>query len=494
MLTALRAVRARGSPLPGLRRALLAFVMLVSIPLIAVDSPILTMAGALALTVYLVLSWRQFSFGSWVPVVLSVVALILALRRDIPSEVILRAADRMVFLATLIAMLGTLRSAAVFAPEVARAGIFLTNQPASRRYLALASGGHLFGVLINFGGLALLLDLAARSMSSQATRDLPPDVQEARRRRMTIATIRGFGLISLWSPFGFATNAILITLPGISYWQFGPLGFAMSFLFLGVGWAFDRWQGRRFRQQGLRPAQPPEGAWIGAAMLVGHVLLLGALVAVLQAAAPISFQQSLILVVPAYSLLWAALTGWQEARRPAQGIRRAADATWHRLAEMGPEVSVFAAAGFSAGDAAGDDPGGRIAGRDCGPWSGGAADGAWAGGCDRVAGLRGDQSDCLFLDPGGDRGATGHSGAWGDRDRAGDHWRLERCYWPVALSDNADHRRLGRGAADMGDRAGLERRLFADDPVHLAVAFVRVDADRHDRLAATASSPAIAPR
>lgn len=346
MLTALRAVRARGSPLPGLRRALLAFVMLVSIPLIAVDSPILTMAGALALTVYLVLSWRQFSFGSWVPVVLSVVALILALRRDIPSEVILRAADRMVFLATLIAMLGTLRSAAVFAPEVARAGIFLTNQPASRRYLALASGGHLFGVLINFGGLALLLDLAARSMSSQATRDLPPDVQEARRRRMTIATIRGFGLISLWSPFGFATNAILITLPGISYWQFGPLGFAMSFLFLGVGWAFDRWQGRRFRQQGLRPAQPPEGAWIGAAMLVGHVLLLGALVAVLQAAAPISFQQSLILVVPAYSLLWAALTGWQEARRPAQGIRRAADATWHRLAEMGPEVSVFAAAGF----------------------------------------------------------------------------------------------------------------------------------------------------
>lgn len=320
--------------------------MAAALAMIVVDHAALTLTASVALVAYLALAWRQFSLGTWVPIIMSVGVLILALQRGVPGSVFLLAAERALFLAALIAMLGTLRSAASVAPEVARAGLFLTSQPAWRRYVALASGGHLFGVLINFGGLALLLDLAMRSMQSPATHDLPPDIQEARLRRMSLAIIRGFGLISLWSPFGFATNAILITLPGISYVQFGPIGFAMSFVFLALGWVLDRVQGRRYRRLGLATPTPPPGSWIGAVVLLGHILALGAGVAGVHEFTTLSFQQALILVVPAYSIGWAAASGRRSGLGVLPALREAGGATWGRLSLMGPEIGVFASAGF----------------------------------------------------------------------------------------------------------------------------------------------------
>ena len=328
------------------RRGLAAFVMLAALAMIFVGHAMLTLTASAALVAYLSLSWRQFTLGTWVPVILSIAALAVALQRGISASVLLQAVERALFLAALIAMLGTLRSAASIAPEVARAGLFLTSRPASQRYVALASGGHLFGVLINFGGLALLLDLAMRSMNSPATQDLPPDIRKARLRRMSLAIIRGFGLISLWSPFGFATNAILITLPGMSYFQFGPIGFAMSFVFLALGWLFDRLQGRGYRRLGLPPPAPPPGAWIGALALLGHIFALGTGVVVLHEVTTLSFQQALILVVPAYSIGWAAASGSRSGSGVLLALREAGGATWDRLSAMGPEIGVFASAGF----------------------------------------------------------------------------------------------------------------------------------------------------
>ncbi len=346
MLTA-RGQRGVGDELvTPLRRALMSFVMLAAVALIFVQPVWLVLSASAALALFLALCWRQFSVGTWVPVILSLAGLALALHRGVPATVLTEAAERMLFLAALIAMLGTLRSAASLAPEVGRAGVFLTSQPASRRYLALNFGGHLFGVLINFGGLALLLDLASRSMSSEATASLPPEAQEAKLRRMTMAILRGFGMISLWSPFGFATNAILITLPGISYVQFGPIGFAMSFVFVAIGWAFDRWQGRRFRQMGLPRPSPPANAWIGAAILVGHVVTLGAAVFLLHGISTLGFQQALIIAVPVYSVIWAAVSTRAQPAGPAGGMAQVARATWRRLSGMGAEVGVFASAGF----------------------------------------------------------------------------------------------------------------------------------------------------
>ncbi|MBY8975900.1 hypothetical protein KHP62_08795 [Rhodobacteraceae bacterium NNCM2] len=328
------------------RRTLMTFVMVSAIVLVFVPAAWLSITAGAALVLFLTLGWRQFSIGTWVPIMLSTGALILAIHREVPADVLLQAINRMLFLAALISVLGTLRSAAALAREVDLAGAFLTNQPAPRRYLALTLGGHLFGVLINFGGLALLLDLTARSMKSEATRRLPPDVQEVKLKRMSLAIIRGFALISLWSPLGFAANVVLITLPDVSFVDFGPIGLAMTFVFVAIGWIFDRFEGRKYRQLALPRPTPPEGAWKGALMLVGHVLLLGGSVFVLHEVTPLTFQEALISVVPTYAVIWAAASNWSGVGGPLGGIASAASTTWQRMSGTAGEVGVFASAGF----------------------------------------------------------------------------------------------------------------------------------------------------
>ncbi|MEO1986458.1 MAG: hypothetical protein ABGX47_07355 [Martelella sp.] len=329
-----------------LRRFAMAVVMVSALLLVFADSRALTLLASGALILFLILAFRQYRTGTWVPIILSLGVLALSLWRGVPGEALWQAADRMIFLSALIAMLGTLRAAAAIAPEVLQAGTFVTNQPPSRRYVAMTFGGHLFGVLINFGGLALLLDLTRRSMNTDAAAHLPDAAREARLRRMTLAVIRGFSMISLWSPFGFATNAILITLPGVSYVDFGPVGFAMSFVFVAIGWGFDRLEGRRFRRLGLPRPSPPPGSWRGAAALLAHVLALGATVFAVHELTPLGFQQALILAVPAYALLWSASAGRRSMGKASAGASAAAHATWTRLSDLGPEVGVFAAAGF----------------------------------------------------------------------------------------------------------------------------------------------------
>lgn len=87
---------------------------------------------------------------------------------------------------------------------------------------------------------------------------------------------------------------------------------------------------------------------------MAHVLALGASIFVLHEVAPLTFQQSLILLVPVYALLWAALCGvFGTAQDPpgkprgaVGGIAEAARLTWQRLSDVAGEVGVFAAAGF----------------------------------------------------------------------------------------------------------------------------------------------------
>ncbi|ASM75310.1 membrane protein (plasmid) [Pseudosulfitobacter pseudonitzschiae] len=329
-----------------LRSGLLTFVLAAAVGLIFVDAPWLILTAGMALGLFLALGWRLFSIATWVAVLLSGGALIVALWRDVPSEVLMDAIGRSLFLGALIILLGTLRSAAMMAPEVGEAGVYLTGQPPSRRYLALSFGGHLFGVLINFGGLVILLDLAKRALAEPSTMQLPPDLQEARLRRMTLAIIRGFSLISLWSPFGFAANVVLITLPSLSYFDFGPFGFAISFVFIAIGWSLDRVQNRRLSQRAVTGRRPQVTSWRGAALLVGHVVILGLSIVTMHEVSSLTFQESLLLLAPCYAIFWSALSSRKLTGGPWKTINATLLDSWRRMPATAGEVGVFAAAGF----------------------------------------------------------------------------------------------------------------------------------------------------
>ncbi len=298
-------------------------------------------AGA-ALVLFFAVTWRQLTAVSIVPMVLAAALVGVALAQGVGMHVFGHALERAVFLSSLLALLGLLRTAAAAAPEIARAGRYLTAQPPGRRYLALNFGGHIFGTLINLGGLAILLDMAMRAMAT-GSGHLPPDLQEVKLRRMTLAVTRGFSLVALWSPMGFAVNSLLISMPSLDYLDFAPLGFALSFLCAGYGWMLDRVTAPRGRIV-AQPASPPDPADGGAVwLLLLHVALLGVAVIALNALTALSFQQSLLLVVPSYSLGWAAWTGGRDAATVTTQVM--GDAV-SRFPLAASELAVFASAGL----------------------------------------------------------------------------------------------------------------------------------------------------
>lgn len=335
-----------------LSRGLLIVVMACAVIEIFVKSPWLSAGTGLCLVLYLTLCWRRLGLASWVPLLLALAALAVAIMQGMPAATLLQAVDRMVFLAALLSFLGMLRSAAAIAPEVGAAGIVLTSQPPARRYLALTLGGNIFGVLVSFGGLAVLLDMAVRSIARNDP-PLPPELREIKLRRMTLAVVRGFGMVSLWSPLGFGVNVLLLALPGLTYMDLGPIGLAASVVFILLGWSMDRLSapkgpalnGTTLNGVALDGRRSPAEGWSAVLLLLSHIVLVGLAVTAVHLGLSLDFQQALLIAVPLYSLCWAAVSGLRGSG-PVAAVGEVVATTARRLPFAAGEIGVFAAAGL----------------------------------------------------------------------------------------------------------------------------------------------------
>lgn len=321
-------------------------VILASIAGIFVHSTALSLTAGAALWVYFLICWPLFTVATWVPVILSLFMLALALWQGIDLDTLTQGSDRMTFLVALLALLGMLRVVAQSAPEITAAGRYLTAQPPGRRYWALSFGGHAFGVLINLGGLAILLDMTRQALT--AAGDIPDQVREWKLRRMTTAVLRGFSLVALWSPFGFGINLLLLSMPDLRYFQIGPLGFALSFAFALWGWLVDRLTAPGPTQVAPAPVRPDPDDRGAVALMLGHVASMAAIVFALNLATGLDFQRALLVGVPTYSLIWATRLGRAHQGGPVNAIHQATAETVRRFPLAAGELGVFASAGFMA--------------------------------------------------------------------------------------------------------------------------------------------------
>lgn len=314
----------------------------MSLAAIVAPLPALDIVGGVALLLFFLLSWRRLTVIGIVPLGLSLVLFIIAIRQNIPWETIITAIDRACFLASLLALLGMLRSAANIAPEIERAGRYITSQPPGRRYLALNFGSHMFGTLINLGGLVLLLDMTTRAIHKTSDK-LSPDIRELKLQRMTLAVTRGFSLVALWSPFGFSVNALLLSMPGLGYFDVAPIGFVLSFGFVLYGWLLDRRLAPANRRAVpiTTPPDPADAPAIG--LLLLHLGLLGLAVLTLSMIFPLSFQQALLIVLPSYAILWALRSGLQQGNPSVGPMLKA---TLQNFRNSPSEIGVFAASGL----------------------------------------------------------------------------------------------------------------------------------------------------
>ena len=124
---------------------------------------------------------------------------------------IYEALDRAAFLAAFMLLLAVLRDGAQSSADVEACGAWLTRQPPSRRYGAIAVGSHVLFLLINIGTLSLLAPLIRAGIrDSQAAGD-DPEVVAAKERRQHCAQIRGWACAIIWAPTT-VTQAVLASL------------------------------------------------------------------------------------------------------------------------------------------------------------------------------------------------------------------------------------------------------------------------------------------
>ncbi len=261
------------------------------------------------------------------------------------AAILAAGASRMIFLPSFVALLGLLRAAASASEMIAVAGRHLVNQPPPRRYMALSFGGHFFGVLLNVGGLALLVEMLREANTLEAAGG-SHEIVAWRERRMVAAVLRGFAAMPFWSPLGVSFNLLLVSVPGVTWWQCGPTGMLCATGFICLGWAFDQFQ----RPKGLkaRPLVNVPGGALAVAAIVGHVAAVTALTWLAEFALRLPFQTALLVSVPAYAFAWTAAIR-RERADPAP-VRSAAQIMLRKGVGAFPayvnEIAVFAASGF----------------------------------------------------------------------------------------------------------------------------------------------------
>lgn len=217
------------------------------------------------------------------------------------------AAGRVSFLTSILIALIFLRLVAARDPAFQAAGAFLANQPPSRRYVSLGVGGNLFGVLLNLGGLGLLIEMTlAGQRRLEATSHVSPEVHAIRERRIVTAIVRGFATIAFWSPFGIALNTLLLIFPAVHWRDAAPWGLGFALMFLLIGGIMDIVERRLFPVfPKPMPVPPQKGDGLGLLAVLAHLLGLGVLVVGGDYMLPATFQEVLVLVVPVYALIWA---------------------------------------------------------------------------------------------------------------------------------------------------------------------------------------------
>ncbi|WP_236638483.1 hypothetical protein [Mangrovicoccus ximenensis] len=225
------------------------------------------------------------------------------------------------FIAAFFTAINAMRAAAQGSEPIIACGRFLAAQPPGRRYLALTVGGHLFGLILIYGGIALLGTLATEA----ANKEPDAEIRRHRIRRMLVAIQRGFVSTLPWSPLSFASAITLSVVPGAEWAQVLPYSLAGVLMLAGTGWALDT----LFKPRLSAPPPPrvkAEGGWLTQMRpLLLLLALLGGATAAIHMATDVRIIGVVMALVPLIGLVWTAFQtpgGRPDLRHAARTARR----------------------------------------------------------------------------------------------------------------------------------------------------------------------------
>ncbi|MCM0613764.1 hypothetical protein KFJ24_14860 [Marinobacter sediminum] len=184
--------------------------------------------GAVAVSLTVILGWRDMRQVPRAVFSVAVLALVFALGRD--PALIVGAASNMSRLAGLVLAVMLLSSVLGRSRDLQRISASLFGGKPLTRYLSLSFGTSLVSVPLNFGSVAVVGSLVGerirRSGDSEATRNA------------TRAVLRGFGVSPTFSPLSISVVLTLTLLPGLSSVQLLSLSvpFSIVLVLAGLFW------------------------------------------------------------------------------------------------------------------------------------------------------------------------------------------------------------------------------------------------------------------
>lgn len=307
--------------------------MLVGVAILAVwreldDSAVAAYLAELLLVGFLGLGWPRFSaMARLLALACAGVSLLALVRLESPWGVLHQAANGFVFLAAFMTALALLRLPAYRSRLIRRCGQSLLMQPPTWRYPLLSLGSTLFGIVLNFGVLNLFMSMIdkANTLGSAQGRAW---LQQVRRRRMLLATLRGFTLAPLVSPLGIGVAVVLGNLEALTWAQLFPYVLVSATGLFLLGWACDQLSGPRPGPQARRTVRPSLMPLFSFSLLL---LALVSLVFLLAAWLSLRLPQAVLIGVPLGAWLWLA---WQCRRLGFAGALPAGVVLGRRLPEV----------------------------------------------------------------------------------------------------------------------------------------------------------------
>lgn len=197
-------------------------------------------AAAAALALYMVLEgWAAKRGGVRVVLMgLAAAAAALVFKPD-PWPLLLDAGVQAAALIGLFTALGFLREAAETSPLIRDCGQLMVRQPPGRRFLALALGSHMIGLVLNFGVLPLIGTMVVRGNTTEAAGG-DQRIVAIRTQRMMTAIIRGFAVMTVWSPLSVSFTVVQSALPGLDWWPLLGVQLVLTVILMTLGWLLDR--------------------------------------------------------------------------------------------------------------------------------------------------------------------------------------------------------------------------------------------------------------
>lgn len=241
-----------------LATAALLAVIAASIVRAVAQSATAGIIAAAALALYLLLEGARSNGKGRVMVVLGALAAIVTLAvNPEATPLLLKAGTEAAAIIGLFTSLGFLREAAETSGLVQRCGELMVRQPPGRRYTVLTLGAHVISLVLNFGVLSLLGVMITKGNTLEAAGG-DARIKAIRSRRMLSAILRGFALMTVWSPLSVSFAVVQTVVHGIAWQVLLPLQGLLAAMLLVLGGWLDR---REFPPTSRRFEPQEAGAW-----------------------------------------------------------------------------------------------------------------------------------------------------------------------------------------------------------------------------------------